>query len=49
MGYEVVDLDTLQARCGWATPALQAALMRLELSDQIAPLGGGFFQRRGLA
>ena len=49
LGYEVVDLDTLQARCGWATPALQAALMRLELSDQIAPLGGGFFQRRGLA
>ncbi len=49
LGYDVVDLDTLQARCGWATPALQAALMRLELSDQIAPLGGGFFQRRGLA
>ena len=49
LGHEVVDLDTLQARCGWATPALQAALMRLELSDQIARLGGGLFQRRVLA
>jgi DNA processing protein len=47
LGHELVDLDTLQARCGWPTAALQAALVRLELNDRVVRLGSGQFQRRG--
>jgi DNA processing protein len=39
-------LDALQARTGWATSALTARLLELELQDQVARLPGGLYQRR---
>jgi DNA processing protein len=47
LGYDPVSLDALQARCGMATPELQARLLELELVGQIARLPGGLFQRVG--
>jgi len=35
----------LQARCGLDTAHLQAKLLELELSGQVARLPGGLFQR----
>ena len=49
LGYEPVSLDALQARCGWPTDRLQAHLLELELSGQLARLPGGLFQRLGRA
>ncbi len=45
LGFEPLDLDALQARCGWPTPQLQAQLLELELQGQVARLPGGLFQR----
>ena len=45
LGYEPVSLDTVQARCGWPTDRLQAQLLELELTGQLARLPGGLFQR----
>lgn len=49
LGYDPVDLDTLQARTGLPTPRLQARLMALELLGQLVRLPGGLFQRIALA
>lgn len=49
LGYDPVDLDTLQARTGLPTPQLQAQLMALELDGQVMRLPGGLFQRMALA
>jgi DNA processing protein len=49
LGYEPVSLDALQARCGWPTDRLQAQLLELELTGQLARLPGGLFQRLGCA
>jgi len=49
LGQDPCTLDTLQARCGWATPALQARLLTLELNGQLSRLPGGRFQRIGMA
>lgn len=49
LGYEPVSLDALQARCGWPTDRLQAHLLELELTGQLARLPGGVFQRLGRA
>lgn len=47
LGYDPVNLDTLQARTGLDTPTLQAQLLELELDGHIASLPGGQFQRLG--
>ena len=49
LGQDPCTLDTLQARCGWPTPALQARLLTLELNGQLSRLPGGRFQRIGRA
>lgn len=49
LGQDPCTLDTLQARCGWPTPALQARLLTLELNGQLSRLPGGRFQRIGMA
>ncbi len=46
LGFDVVSLDTLQARTGIETPLLQAQLLELELDGQVFRLPGGLFQRR---
>lgn len=46
MGFDPVSLDALMARCGWAAPELQAALLALELDGHVARLAGQLFQRR---
>jgi DNA processing protein len=46
LGWEPCGLDTLQARCGWDTAALQAHLLQLELDGQVSRLSGGRFQRQ---
>ncbi|SFC30222.1 DNA protecting protein DprA [Polaromonas sp. OV174] len=45
LGFDAVSLDALQARCGLETARLQARLLELELSGQVARLPGGLFQR----
>jgi len=45
LGYDATSLDTLQARTGLDTAALQAELMTLELQGEVARLPGGLFQR----
>ena len=45
MGFDAVNLDALQARCGLDTAQLQAQLLALELDGQVARLPGGLFQR----
>lgn len=47
MGFDATHLDALQARTGWPTEKLQAALLELELGEQVARLPGGQFQRIG--
>ena len=49
LGHDPVSLDALQVRCGWPTAQLQAELMELELTGQVARLPGGLFQRIGFA
>lgn len=46
LGFDVVSLDTLQARTGIDTAKLQAQLLELELDGQLFRLPGGLFQRR---
>jgi len=45
LGYDTASLDTLQARTGLDTAALQAELMTLELQGEVTRLPGGLFQR----
>jgi DNA processing protein len=45
IGFDPVSLDALQARTGVDTAHLQARLMTLELSGDVARLPGGLFQR----
>ncbi len=45
LGFEPVSLDALLARTGLNMASLQARLMELELSGQVARLPGGLFQR----
>jgi len=45
IGFDPVSLDALQARTGVDTARLQARLMTLELSGDVARLPGGLFQR----
>ena len=47
MGFDLVSLDALMARCGWPAPELSAALLELELDGEVARLAGQLFQRRG--
>lgn len=47
MGHDPVSLDALQARTGLDTPHLQARLLELELSGEVARLPGGLLQRLG--
>lgn len=49
LGFDVVSLDTLQARTGIETALLQAQLLELELDGQVFRLPGGLFQRRASA
>src|SRR5215207_1187701 len=46
LGFDVVSLDSLQARTGIETALLQAQLLELELDGQVFRLPGGLFQRR---
>lgn len=45
LGHDLVGLDALQARTGWGTAELQAALLELELEGHVARAPGGLFQR----
>jgi len=45
LGFDAASLDTLQARTGWPTAQLQAQLLELELSGEVARLPGGLFVR----
>jgi len=45
LGFDPVDLDTLQARTGMPTAALQAGLMELELQGHAVRMPGGLFVR----
>lgn len=49
LGLDPLSLDSLQARCGWATADLLARLLELELDGLVARLPGGLFQRRATA
>jgi DNA processing protein len=49
LGHAPSTLDALQARLGWPTSALLAALLNLELAGQVARLPGGLYQRQALA
>lgn len=45
LGHDPVSLDALVARTGWPAAQLQAQLLELELSGEVARLPGGLFQR----
>ena len=45
IGFDPVDTDTLQQRCGLDTATINTALTNLELSGQIERLPGGRWQR----
>ena len=45
LGHDPATLDTLMARCGWPAPQLNARLLELELTGQVARLPGGLYQR----
>lgn len=47
MGHDPVSLDALQARTGLDTAHLQARLLELELSGDVARLPGSLLQRQG--
>jgi DNA processing protein len=49
LGHDPVSLDALIARTGVDAATLQARLFELELSNQVARLPGGLFQRQALA
>jgi DNA processing protein len=49
MGHDPVTLDALQARAGWPTADLAAALLELELQGKVARMPGGLYQRRAAA
>src|SRR5262249_50083335 len=49
LGFDPVSLDALVARTGTPAAALQARLLELELSGEVARLPGGLFQRLVLA
>lgn len=49
LGHDPVSLDALVARTGWPAAQLQAQLLELELSGEVARLPGGLFQRIGHA
>jgi DNA processing protein len=49
LGHDPVSLDALIARTGIDTATLQARLFELEMSNQVARLPGGLFQRQMLA
>ena len=49
LGFDAVSLDALQARTGIDTARLQAQLLELELSGNVARLPGGLFQRLAAA
>ncbi|MBS0452919.1 MAG: DNA-protecting protein DprA [Proteobacteria bacterium] len=49
MGHDPVSLDALVARTGWPAAQLQAQLLEMELSGEVARLPGGLFQRVGHA
>lgn len=49
MGHDPVTLDVLQARTGWPTADLAAALLELELQGKVARMPGGLYQRRAAA
>lgn len=49
LGHDPVSLDALIARTGMDAANLQARLFELELSNQVARLPGGLFQRQMLA
>ena len=49
LGFDAVSLDALQARTGLDTARLQAQLLELELSGQVARLPGALFQRLAAA
>lgn len=49
LGHDPVSLEALQARTGWPTANLQAALLELELGGVVGRLPGGLFQRLGRA
>jgi len=49
LGHDPVSLDALVARTGWPAAQLQAQLLELELSGDVARLAGGLFQRIGHA
>lgn len=46
LGHDACSLDELQARCGWRTEDLLAALLELELQGTVHRLPGARFQRR---
>lgn len=46
LGHDPVSLDALQARTGLDTAQLQARLLELELSGEVARLPGGLLQRQ---
>ena len=46
LGHDPVSLDALQARTGLDTAHLQARLLELELSGEVARLPGGLLQRQ---
>lgn len=45
VGFDPVTVEVLAQRTGWAIPVLQAGLLSLELTGEVARLPGGFFQR----
>ena len=45
LGFDPASLDTLLARTGLDTAALQVRLLELELDGSVARLPGGLFQR----
>jgi DNA processing protein len=45
LGFDPVDLDTLNARCGLTVSQLSAMLLTLELEGRINTLPGGLYQR----
>lgn len=49
LGYDPTGLEPLAARLGWPPALLQAELLALELSGQVARLPGGRYQRVGRA
>ncbi len=45
LGFDPVNLDALVARTGWSAPQLNARLLELELTGDVARLPGQLFQR----